>query len=414
MYSKIYIVRVIILFLLLSPVVGNVVNGQTDSSFGVIYQCTAIVPFGSGDAMYPYNQIKTLSPGGLSSGTIYNGQFGPCYNAITGDALPKNSVLKNASALAYDVNANRLYFINNTTTNSPAEELCYIDLNTAPVSAKKFVGYPLETNAGTGYNITRMTFSSDGYGYAMTENGQDFIRFSIDTVTGLPLINRLGVLINDSVNGAHDILAETGGDICSDGSGRLYFVPNSGNVYTIDPGTHTATYYGTISGMPKTCNSVAMTADGHLYIGGNYQNVYKVTLSTLTASSVIASTSNVFRSGDYASYSFAVQPARISTAGTPFSNNANPVLLNENEAVHVTPNPFLQDLSVTIQLNKKEPVQVRLIDFFGRNVFSASQKVGTGVTTLHVSVPAGLSKGIYVLELSAGNNRFFQKKLIKQ
>jgi len=72
-------------------------------------------------------------------------------------------------------------------------------------------------------------------------------------------------------------------DICGDGSGRLYFVPNSGNVYTIDPATHVASYYGTISGMPVGCNSVAMTIDGHLYIGGSYQNVYDVTLSTLTA-----------------------------------------------------------------------------------------------------------------------------------
>jgi len=97
-----------------------------------------------------------------------------------------------------------------------------------------------------------------------------------------------------------------------------------------------------------------------------------------------------------------------------FSNNADPVLLNQQVAIQVNPNPFLQDLKLTIQLNKTEPVQIRLFDFYGRSVFTASQKLGAGVNTFQISVPAGLSKGIYVLELSAGNNRLLQKKLIKQ
>ena len=146
MYTNFYFVRFIIFFLLLSPAIGNVVNGQVvaDSSCGVIYQCTSINPVRGGDATYPFNQIRTMNPdNGIGGGTIFNGLAGPCYNAITGAALPARSVLKNASAIAYDVNTNRIYFVNNTTTNSPAEDLCYIDLNTSPVSAKKFVNYPL-------------------------------------------------------------------------------------------------------------------------------------------------------------------------------------------------------------------------------------------------------------------------------
>jgi hypothetical protein len=124
--------------------------------------------------------------------------------------------------------------------------------------------------------------------------------------------------------------------------------------------------------------------------------------------------SNVYKSGDYASCSFAVQPARLSTAGKSLTNNADPVLLNQNIAIHVNPNPFLQDLRLTIQLHKTEAVLIRLIDSYGRTIFTSSQKLGAGVNTLHVSVPAGLSQGIYILELSAGNNRLFQKKLIKK
>lgn len=408
MYIQYYLIRSVILFLLISATV----NGQTvtDSSLcGVIYQCTAIVNIGGGDATYPYNQIKTMYESGRADQTVFNGLAGPCYDAITGAALPVRSVLKNASAMAYDVNTNRIYFLNNTTTNNPVEELCYIDLNTSPVSAKKFVSIPFETNTGAGYNITRMTFGSDGYGYAVTENGLDFIRFSIDTGTGLPVINRFGALINDPANGIHDILAETGGDICSDGSGILYFIPNSGNVYTIDRLTQVATYYGTISGMPNGCTSVAMISDGHIYFGGNYTFVYKATLSTLTAVQLNSSTANVFKSGDYASCSFAAQPARRSTTGVLSVNNTD-----HNIAVQVSPNPFLQDLRLTIQLNKTAPLRIRIIDLYGRNVFTSNQKLSEGINTLPVSMPSDLNKGIYILELSSGNNQLFQKKLIKQ
>jgi hypothetical protein len=47
-------------------------------------------------------------------------------------------------------------------------------------------------------------------------------------------------------------------------------------------------------------------------------------------------------------------------------------------------------------------------------VFTTSQKLATGVQSMHINVPAGLTPGFYVLEVTDGNNRLLQKKLLKQ
>ena len=286
-------------------VTSNIVSTQLNNDpydCSIIYQTTSTVS----SQTVPYRFVNTLNTtnGTRSSLVSFSGLSGPCYNAITGASLPINSVLVNAEAIGYDVTSNRLYFVN-TNTNNTAEDLCFIDFTTSPVCARKFVGYPLETNTGAGYNISRMAFITGGYGpkygYALTANSQDLIRFSVDVSTGLPVIAPLGALINDANNGANNILAEAAGDMFTDGY-SLYLVPNSGRMYRIDPATRIATYVGTINGMPAGgANSVAIDQSGYIYISGNYQNVYRVDLTTMNALSIINGTNNVYKNGDYAS-----------------------------------------------------------------------------------------------------------------
>jgi len=410
MYKKFYSVRSFFISLLLAGAIGSA-NAQQqiagDSTCGtVVYQVTSAVPTGSG-SIYPFQYIKTLNiTNGTAGTTWYNGRVGLCFKS-DGTPLPNGSLLKNTSAIAFDGHTMRLYFVNNSTTT--AEDLCYIDLsNTSSVAAYKFDSSPLETTIGTGYNITRMAFASDGYGYALTENGNDLIQFSADSAN-MPHINRLGALVNDSSNGTHDVLAETDGDICSDGSAGLYFIPNSCNVYRINPATKVATWLGTISGTPaKLVSSVAMDAGGNLYIGGAYQTVYMASIATMTATPISSGTTNVWRSGDYASCALPASAARLSTVVKSNNNAAADI------KIAVQPNPFVKELNVQVQLNTGGPVRVRLIDFYGRTVFTTSQTLGAGSNSLHLDVPAGLSSGIYVLELWSGNNRLLQKKLLKQ
>ena len=289
-------------------------NLTPDPLCSIVYQSTAQIASGIpvGSPGYPYRYIRTLNTSnGTGGSVIYDGATGPCYEAVGGAALANGSVLLYASAIAYDKTSNRIYFVNNYS-NAP-QDLSYIDLNTSPISAKRFTGYPLETTLTSGWNINRMSFCSDGFGYAVTQNGKDIIRFSINTATGLPVITRLGALINDVNNGSNDILSESGGDIFGDGSGNLYLVANSSRLYKINPNTKIATFLGSVAPLPGSSNAIAVDAAGNVYIGGAYQNVYNVNLASMVGSSITGgSTSNVWTTGDYTSCGFPVlAPALI-------------------------------------------------------------------------------------------------------
>jgi uncharacterized repeat protein (TIGR01451 family) len=385
-----------------------------DASCNVVFQVTgSSFSDNIGSTAAPYLQIKLLDLLDGTAGTvIYNGANGRCKDALTNVNLTSGTLLKNVSAMAFDRNSLRLYFVNNSTTAD--KDLCYVDVfNPTPsnIAAYRYTGFTLETNTGTGYNITRMTVAADGKHYALTDNAQDLISFSINA-SNSPAITRSGALVNDAANGAHDVLTESGGDIFSDGSNKLYLIPNSGNVYKIDPATRVATYQGTISGMPaRGCNSLAIDVAGNIYMGGAYIDVYKVSLTTMTLTSITGgSLTNIWTSGDFASCGLPVQPLRVATGG----NEPAFIRANEEVAVRVQPNPFYKDLNLQVSLNTAEVVRVRLIDFYGRTVYATSEKLGAGVNSLRLPVPAGLGTGMYVLELWAGNNRLLQKKLLKQ
>jgi uncharacterized repeat protein (TIGR01451 family) len=399
----------------------------TDPSCGSIYVLTTSSTTGRRTSppfnLLPYLYIRLMDPLTPSGTVIYNGVNGLCEEAPLNPApgqhganLPNGSILTDATAMGQMPNRSRLYFVNKPVNNVPAD-LCYLDVvpDVAGVYiAQQYTGKPLTTN--TASDITRMTFDAEGKGYALTENGLEFIRFTIDAITNIPTIDAPVLLQNDPANGTHDFKAETGGDFCSDGSGKLLLVVNSGNVYRIDPATGIVKFEGTITLTGVTpfpgCNSVAMDGDGYLYIGGLYTKVYKVTVSTMTGTVIFGSSR--YASSDFASCIIPLKPARVATNENTVRNNPDAVQLSTEVFAKVQPNPFNKELNVQVQLNTEEVVKVRLIDFYGRTVYTSSQKLSTGVNSLHVPVPAALGSGMYVLELWTGNNRLLQKKLLKQ
>jgi uncharacterized repeat protein (TIGR01451 family) len=535
-----------------------------------MFQSTAIIGTQGGTSTYPYKIIKLLNTTNGTGGTnVFTYGSTACYDALSGAQLAAGSVLTDAEAMAYDPNSYRIYFINGTS-NSPTQDLCYIDQyyggTTYSPAGLRYVGYPLETNTGAGYNINRMTWSN-GFGYALTANAQDLIRFSADPSTNAPIITRLGALINDANNGSNDVLSETGGDIFADGSGKLYLIPVSGKMYRINPDTRIATYTGAITGLPSTgTNSAGADASGYIYIGGAYQNVFRVDPSTMVAAAINSGTANVWKNGGYTSCTSPIMAPTLNATKTftdittgstssvmggdiveytitvsntgngsavvaklcdaiptyahyivnsttmngvavadigglmPFSVTGGQLINSSNEpagivkpgnannvvikfrvttdqyktvcnqstitfsdadgntiyvmsndpsqsgfqaptcfpsngpprkavngtaspvteqlqpviSAQVRPNPFNEEINLQVQLNTAEQVRVRLTDFYGRTVYTSTQQVAAGYNSLHIDVPAGLASGVYVLELSAGNNRLMQKKLIKQ
>lgn len=303
-------------------------NLTPDATCSVIYQSTARTTSGLPGDNQPYRYFKTVSTSNGTGGSIlYNGETGLCRNALTNALLPSGSVLKYASAIAYDKNSNRIYFVNNYSNS--LQDLCYVDLNQTTKTAYRYVNYPLETTLSGGWNINRMAFASDGYGYAITQNGQDIIRFSVNPSTNIPTITRLGALINDASNGSFDILDESGGDIFGDGSGNLYLIANSSRMYKINPNTKISTYLGTVSPFPaSTSNAIAVDASGTVYIGGAYRNVYTVNLLTMEGNSITGgSTSNVWTTGDYTSCAFPVLAPALNANKTYRNINGSPFVV---------------------------------------------------------------------------------------
>lgn len=304
-----------------------ITNLTPDPNCSIVYQSTSIAQNGTPQDAFTrrYRYIKTVSTANGTAGPIiYDGSTGPCKDATTGATLTAGSIMAYTSAIAFDKNSNRVYFVNNTTGT---RDLCYVDLGSSPVTAYRYVGFPLETNTSSGWNINRMAFASDGYGYAITESGSDIIRFSINS-SNVPVITRMGALINAANNGSNDILSEVGGDIFGDGSGNLYLVANSSKLYKINPNTRVSTFLGSITPFPGTSNSIAVDAAGNVYIGGAYQNVYTVNLATMVATSITGgSTSNVWTNGDYSSCAFPVLAPDLIANKTYSNINGNPFVV---------------------------------------------------------------------------------------
>ncbi|MCS3796787.1 T9SS type A sorting domain-containing protein [Niastella sp. OAS944] len=81
--------------------------------------------------------------------------------------------------------------------------------------------------------------------------------------------------------------------------------------------------------------------------------------------------------------------------------------------VAAKPNPFDRSINVRISLKTNEQVRIRLLDVVGRQVYSTTENLTMGVNSILINLPTSLKKGMYVLDVKAGEQSF-QKKLLKQ
>ncbi|THU41401.1 DUF11 domain-containing protein [Niastella caeni] len=300
-------------------------NVIVDAGCNVVYSTTTYYPnqntgCGSGNCeLDEWSFLRTVNTTNGTSGAFNTPMYNGYLSTQRFEALPVGSttttgrLLNHCAALAYDRARQRIYFVNNVID----QDLCYIDLSIpAPYATRRFTGYKLETNtSNTGYRINRMGMGSDGYGYALTSNGLDLIRFTFNA-SDVPQINRLGPLINAPTNasGGRDVLSESGGDLFADGSGKLYLITNASHMYKINPSTRVATFMGSInfSGSGSfTSQSLAIDALGNVYIGGAYRDVYRLDLQTMNTTQLNSSNTNVYHTGDFTTCAFPVLASSI-------------------------------------------------------------------------------------------------------
>ncbi|MBC7851684.1 MAG: hypothetical protein H7Y31_18215, partial [Chitinophagaceae bacterium] len=213
-----------------------------------------------------------------------------------------------SAACAFDRKHNRLYF-----TPMYVNELRYIDLGSKQPKLFYYEGESFSKAAvptDEANHITRMTIGADGNGYALSNDGNHFIRFTTDKKANSA---DLGPLRDDPSNekiSVHNRCTSWGGDMVAAADGSLYLVSASKSVFRIDVSNRMAKYIGGIDGLPAnfTSNGTAVGSNGKLIVSSanSVDGYYEVDMSSWKANK-IDNKGNVFNTSDLANGNLAFQ-----------------------------------------------------------------------------------------------------------
>ena len=319
------------------------------------------------------------------------------------------------AAMAYDKKNNRLYY-----TPMFIDQLRYIDLKTMKVyyvTDQAFTGKPVKSS-DQGNIVTRMVIASDGYGYAMTNDATQLIRFT----TGKNLsITDLGTIADDQANkgvSIHNSCSSYGGDIIADDAGNLFVFSARNQVFKINLETKVATHLGTISGLPNgfTVYVPSVTNDNKVLVRGAMlaSSYFTVDMKSLSATPyTIAGT--VWQSSDLAN-------GNLLNTGTQAKGNTVELISRNTEPnsgdgkIAIFPNPVTNN-QFAIQFNELEVGQytIQVTDVMGRQVLQQIVSVAGEKQTQTVRLNASSSKGVYLVKVTDHANRsVYNTKIVVQ
>lgn len=312
------------------------------------------------------------------------------------------------AAAAFDAKHNRLYF-----TTMRGTDLRYFDLNSSTSkvvfnqSQALFGGNRLdEANV-----ITRMAFASDGYGYAITNDGKNLIRFTTDQKTA---ITNLGELIDGKKNGTisvHNQCSSWGGDMVGDAYGNLYMITMRNHMFKINPQTRVADYIGAVKGLPEgfTSNGMVVNSDGELVISSAAvsDTYYKINISTLQSTVIKNSGDKVYNSSDLANSNLLYQKSRLTANKTVLE-----VLGNQNVSIY--PNPVAHKF-FNVQFDKVTAGRYNLVltDAAGKSMMTRTLNINAKGQMERVSLPKTAASGMYLIKLTGADRQVvYSNKII--
>lgn len=314
------------------------------------------------------------------------------------------------AAMAYDSKNQRVYFI-----PTDIDQLRYIDLKTMRVSSttdKNFSNASKQPR-DEGKIISRMTITPEGIGYAFSNDGSSFIRFTTDDKQE---IQQLGPLTDDSsINGVslsnYSICG--GGDMVADEDGNLYLFTGRNNVYKIDPKANAATLIGYIRGLPKDFNTdgAAVTVEGKVLVssGGAGSSCFLVDPKNWRAAPYEIK-DVIFPSSDLANSNYLrTQPKAVSS-----DSDTNTAPIAQLNSIVLYPNPITDH-----QFNLRfEKITVGSYRLEVRNVMDAQIvlqrdiKVHTEGQVETISVASSMH-GIYVVKIiGADKTAIYTQKIV--
>ncbi|RYD79327.1 MAG: T9SS type A sorting domain-containing protein, partial [Sphingobacteriales bacterium] len=325
------------------------------------------------------------------------------------------------AAAAYDQRNNKLFF-----TPMRIGELRWVDLNVKDETPKFYTmtsdvlafGNNSPMSVDESNHITRMVIAADGNGYAMSNDGNHFVKF---TTGKKPVITELGALIDDEKNGGisiHNKCTSWGGDMLADAFGKLYVISASRNVFVIDIDSKVATFKGTIEGLPAnfTTNAAAVNAEGKIVLGSAnvFFGYYVADLSDLKATPIEGS-DRQFNASDFANANLLLQKeadaARKNGAALPLLENA---FSNSDKLVY--PNPVKgSSFSVLFDGQNAGRYTIVLSDISGRNLQTQVAAISKGTQVETVSFQSKPTKGMYLVKVLDENKKLvFTEKVMIQ
>ena len=326
------------------------------------------------------------------------------------------------AAAAYDRKNNRLYF-----TPMFVDQLRYIDMKTMKVY---YVADQPFTKLGNMHNdegkiVTRMVIAPDGYGYAITNDGHTFIRFSTGRKSR---IEHLGTLVDDQANGSisiHNRCTSFGGDMISDNKGNLFILSARNHVFKVNTNNKVATHVGNIQGLTPnfTVNGAVVDGDGNLLVSSAVDgNTYYVVNPLNWSASPYKTVNGIYRSSDLANSNFLSEPKKdpvivASPVALPDVKKAPDMAAGVfNNQIAVYPNPVTSDI-ITIQF-KKVPhgnYVLELNDVLGRSVSQKRITINNENQVQVIALDKTNAKGIYLIKVFDGKTEsVFTQKVVVQ
>lgn len=352
----------------------------------------------SGLAVYDAHSKKPIEA------PLTDARFGNTINAAFGTGV---------AAMAFDRKNNRLYY-----TPMLFDQLRYIDLKTMKVyfvTGKGFTGNPVK-NADQGNIVTRMVIASDGYGYALTNDATQLIRFS----TSKSLTTEdLGAIVDDPANNGlsiHNSCSSFGGDMIADNEGNLYVISARNHVFKINPSTKVATHLGMISGLPEgfTVNGAAVNTDNSILVSSALSTAYFTVDHRNWSASPYTINNSPWNSSDLANGNVLVTAEQKNNTVDFVSRNPAPNIGDTRISLYpnpVTNNQFVMQFS---QL-KAGTYSLQVTDVMGRNVVVKNISI-SGVNHVQVvKLDPAAARGIYLIKVTDGaKQEVFATKIVLQ
>lgn len=318
----------------------------------------------------------------------------------------------NSAAMAYDKKHERLYY-----TPMSINQLRYIDLKSGKIYYFEDEEFGSVKYAGDGASqITRMVIASDGDGYALTNDGNNLIRF---TTGKKPTITNLGTLTDVAANTRNSIHSRGGygGDMVADASGNLYLVTANRNVFKINIESKVATHIGSIKGLPQgfSTNGAMVEEGSSVIIASSESTVgyYRFDLNTLQAEKVSTS-GDVFNASDLANGNLAfdkkkkdkkeedtkTEPVTEVTDAIAKKTQQEEATLKNGIAVY--PNPVTNGV-VRLSFSEQPAgrYQVQLLDLSGRLITAKEVNINGAAQLEEFRFPELSVKGNYLIRVTS-------------